>query len=333
MGNLKPCILVTGGAGYVGSKLVPALLEKDYSVKVLDLFLYGEDVFDDIKNHPRLELIKGDLRDFSLVTKSLKDVWGVIHLACISNDPSFELNPELGKSINYDAFEPLVDSAQKSGVQRFIYASSSSVYGVKQEEKVHEGLKLEPLTDYSRYKALCEEILLDKKKPGFVPVVIRPATVCGYAPRLRLDVIVNIMTNHAYTNKKIIVLGGKQLRPNIHIDDMVDLYGLTLELPREKIDAEVFNAGYQNYSVEEIAQKVQKIVGEQVEIEYKPTNDPRSYRISSDKMKQQLGFEPQRGVEEGIKSLLDAFQAGKIPHSMDDSRYFNIKMMQSVNLQ
>jgi nucleoside-diphosphate-sugar epimerase len=192
-------VLVTGGAGYVGSALVPKLLASGYRVRVLDLYLYGEEVLAAVTGNPNLEEIKGDIRDRKLLARALPGTDAVIHLACISNDPSFELNPEMGKSINYDAFFGLVDIAKDSGVRRFIYASSSSVYGIKDEENVTEELSLQPLTDYSKYKALCEDVLLRKRTPGFTTVILRPATVCGYAPRLRLDLAVNILTNHAIT--------------------------------------------------------------------------------------------------------------------------------------
>src|SRR3989338_7420146 len=221
-------VLVTGGAGYVGSVLVPKLLKNGYQVKVVDLYIYGEAVLDQVKDHPNLKQIKGDIRDKALLAKELIGVDAVIHLACISNDPSYELNPDLGKSINYDAMVNLVDISKKAGIKRFIYASSSSVYGIKEEENVTEDLPLEPLTDYSKYKALGEEYLLKQRDPDFVVLILRPATVCGYSPRLRLDLSVNILTNHAVNKSKITVFGGEQKRPNIHIDDITDLYVKTL---------------------------------------------------------------------------------------------------------
>ncbi|MBU1007100.1 MAG: SDR family oxidoreductase, partial [Candidatus Omnitrophica bacterium] len=208
-------ILVTGGAGYVGASLVPELLRVGYRVKVIDLYLFGKGVLDQVKDDPGLKEIKGDIRDKKFLEENLRDVDAVIHLACISNDPSFELNPKLGKSINYDAFLGLVRLAKASGVRRFIYASSSSVYGIKNEENVTEDLSLEPLTDYSKYKALCEEELFKDATRDFTAVVLRPATVCGYSPRQRLDLIVNILTNLAVNKGEITVFGGEQKRPNI----------------------------------------------------------------------------------------------------------------------
>ena len=326
-------VLVTGGAGYVGSVLVPKLLKAGYQVKVIDLYLYGENVLEAVKNDPGLEQIKGDIRDRALLEKIMPGCDAVIHLACISNDPSFELDPGLGKSINYDAFLDLVDVAKANGVKRFIYASSSSVYGIKETENVSEDLPLQPLTDYSKYKALCEEVLLANRQPGFVTLILRPATVCGYSPRLRLDLTVNSLTNHAITNGKITVFGGGQKRPNIHIEDMTDLYVKSLQWPDEAIDGKIFNAGYENHTVMEIAEMVRNVVGEKVEIVTTPTNDNRSYHISSEKIKRELGFVPQHTIEDTVKDLVEAFNANLIPNSMTDIRYYNIKMMQQLQLK
>ncbi len=331
-------VLVTGGAGYVGSVLVPKLLKNGYRVKVLDLYIYGEDVLDEVKNDSNLKQIKGDIRDAGLLENELKGVDAVIHLACISNDPSYELNPQLGKSINYDAFVSLVEIAKKVGVKRFIYASSSSVYGIKEEDNVTEDLPLEPLTDYSKYKALCEDYLLKMESLGFTFLILRPATICGYSPRLRLDLSVNILTNLAVNKGKITVFGGEQQRPNLHIEDMTDLYIKTLEYPDEMINRKTFNAGYHNMKMKEIAATVKKVVEnkmgrKKLEIITTPTDDNRSYRVSSEKIKRELGFEAKRSVEMAVADLCDAFNAGKIPNSLEDKRYFNIKTMQAINLK
>jgi len=326
-------VLVTGGAGYVGSVLVPKLLAQGHQVKVLDLFMYGENTLDEVKGNSNLQLIKGDIRDRALLDKAIPGSDAVIHLACISNDPSFELNPALGKSINYDAFPDLVDVSKDSGVRRFIYASSSSVYGIKDDDEVTEDLALLPLTDYSKYKALCEEVLLKKREPGFVPMILRPATVCGYSPRLRLDLIVNILTNHAVNNREIKVFGAGQMRPNIHIDDVTDLYVKSLEWPEEAIDGKVFNAGYDNQTVSEIAESVRQQVGEDVGITTTPTDDRRSYHISSEKIKRELGFVPRLSIKDAVADLVAAFGAGKIPNAMTDIRYYNIKQMETSKLK
>ncbi len=332
-------VLITGGAGYVGAVLVPRMLALGHTVTVLDLYMYGYDVLDTVKDHPRLVQIRGDLRHLAVVEKAVARCDSVVHLACISNDPSFELDPQLGKSINYDAFRPLVQAAKRAGVKRFIYASSSSVYGIKDGQEVTEDLPLEPLTDYSKYKAMCEDVLREERVPGFTTVVIRPATVCGYSPRQRLDVIVNILTNHAVNTGSIKVLGGAQLRPNLHIDDMVALYELMLDAPDEKIDGGVYNVGYENDSVMNIADTVKRVVekdnsiGREIRVEVVPTNDNRSYHISSEKIARELGFRPRKSVEDAVRGLLAAFKEGKLPRSMTDERYFNIKTMQSISLK
>jgi nucleoside-diphosphate-sugar epimerase len=328
-----PKVLVTGGAGYVGSVLVPKLLESGHEVRILDLYLYGDGVLDGVADHPCLHQIKGDIRDRALLERVLVGCDAVIHLACISNDPSFELDPDLGKSINYDAFGQLVDIAKDSGVKRFVYASSSSVYGIKDEPNVTEKLPLEPLTDYSKYKAMCEDVLHAKRAPGFATLILRPATVCGYSPRLRLDLTVNILTNLAVNRREITVFGGGQMRPNIHIEDMTDLYVQSLEWSDEQIDGKVYNAGYHNHTVSEIAETVRTVVGPDVDIVTTPTDDNRSYHISSERIKNDLGFEARHSIEDAVRDLTSAFQAGKIPDSLADPRYFNIKRMQQVALR
>lgn len=326
-------VLLTGGAGYVGSVLVPLVLKAGYSVRVLDLMLYGDQVFDGVEDSQRLEVIKGDVRNRELLEKSLAGCDAVIHLACISNDPSFELDPDLGRSINYDAFMPLVDISKDSGVKRFIYASSSSVYGIKDEPNVTEDLPLQPLTDYSKFKAMCEEELEKRRAPGFTTFTLRPATVCGYSPRLRLDLSVNILTNHAINKGKITVFGGNQLRPNFHVRDCAELYVKLLAYPDEKIDGKVFNAGYQNLSINSIAELVRNVVGKDVEIVSSPTDDNRSYHISSEKIKKELGYAPRFSIEDAVKDLKAAFDAGLVSDPMNNSLYYNIKRMQEVSLQ
>ncbi len=325
-------VLVTGGAGYVGSRLVPKLLDAGYEVIVFDLYLYGEDGLAAVRGNDRLTEVRGDLRNVVAVSQAMRGVDTVIHLACISNDPSFELNPELGKSINYDCFPGLIRASKEAGVTRFVYASSSSVYGVKHEEHVTENLSLEPLTDYSKFKAMCEEVLMNARETGFETLILRPATVCGYAPRLRLDLSVNIMTNHAVNNRAIRVFGGAQVRPNIHIEDMADLYVQTVSLPGELIDGKVYNAGYYNQSISEIAETTRAVVGADVTINVEPTNDLRSYRINSDLIRRELGFAARRDIAAAVRDLVSAFGQGLIPDPMSDPRYYNIRTMQRVGL-
>jgi nucleoside-diphosphate-sugar epimerase len=323
-------IFITGGAGYVGAQLVPHLLEKGLQVTVLDLMIYGAEV---LPQHENLTVVQGDIRDQELLRKTLPGHDAVIHLACISNDPSFELNPNLGRSINLEAFRPLVESSRDAGTQRFIYASSSSVYGVKEEPNVHEEMVLEPLTDYSRFKADCEKILAEYQSEDFTTVTIRPATVCGYSPRQRLDVVVNILTNLAYHKREITVFGGSQLRPNIHIADMVQAYVALLEAPTEKIAGQLFNAGYENQSVTELAETVRSVIGEDVRLTVTPTDDNRSYHISSEKIRQELGFVARHSIREAAEDLVKAFERGLLPDSLTNERYFNIKRMQNIQLK
>ncbi len=341
--SAKKRILVIGGAGYVGSALVPKLLDAGHYVRVLDTFWFGRDVFNDYLKSKTvqydvpdasLDLLEGDIRSYDLYGAML---WmdTVIHLACISNDPSFELNPALGKSINYDAFLRVIEAAKNAGIKCFIFASTSSVYGLKSEPEVTEDLLLEPLTDYSKFKAFCEMELRMTPKEKLPWVIIRPATVCGYAPRLRLDLTVNILTMAALTKDKITVFGGAQKRPNIHIEDMADLYARLVNEPIEKIIGKTFNAGGNNYSVMDIALMVQSVVQEhkktKIEIEVKPTNDPRSYHVSSEKIKRELGWRAQYTISDAVRSLIDAFDSGKILNP-EDPKYINIKTMQRLSI-
>ena len=323
-------VFITGGAGYVGAMLVPRLLREGHRVTVLDLMIYGEDV---LPEHPNLTVVKGDIRNQELMKSSIPGHDVVIHLACISNDPSFELNPELGRSINLDSFRPIVEISKIAGAKRFFYASSSSVYGIKKEPNVHEGMSLEPLTDYSIFKMNCEEILSEYQSDDFTTTTIRPATVCGYSPRQRLDVVVNILTNLAYHKREISVFGGAQLRPNIHIADMVEIYVALMNAPKEKIAGQIFNGGYENHSVLQLAETVRDVIGEDVVLKTTPTDDNRSYHVSSKKIAEVLGFTASHTIKDAVCDLKKAFDSGLLPNSLEDERYFNIKRMQSLSLQ
>lgn len=327
-------ILVAGGAGYVGSCLVPRLLKQGHFVTVLDLFWYAEDFWRRLQEEsPNLRLVKLDLRNVDALGKFLQGQDSVIHLACISNDPSFDLDPILGKSINLDSFPGFIAACNTEGIQRFIYASSSSVYGIKSEEKVSEELKLEPLTDYSKFKASCEEILLSQGSSDMTKVIVRPATICGYAPRQRLDLAVNILTNHAINLGEIKVLGGSQYRPNLHIEDMASAYELLLSAKSELIDDEIFNIGGDNLSIGEIAEVVRIKIGEHVKLKSERTNDLRSYRIDSTKIHEVLGFKAEKNIGDAVISLKEAFSNGQLPNSMTDTQYFNILRMKELEIR
>jgi nucleoside-diphosphate-sugar epimerase len=329
-------VLVTGGAGYVGCVLVPKLLRAGHSVVVYDLMLFGSA---GLPKHKNLEVVTGDIRDIPSYSRALKGVQSVIHLACISNDPSFELDPSLSRSINYECFEPMVVASKKAGVNRFIYASTSSVYGVSDAPEVTEEHPLVPLTDYNKYKGLCEPLLLRHQSSGFTTVIIRPATVCGYSPRMRFDLTVNILTNHAVHRGLITVFGGAQKRPNIHIDDIAELYVKLLDLPDSLIAGETFNAGYENHTVSQLAEFVRQVVESEfpekkpIRIETTTTNDPRSYHVSSKKIAAKLGYKPQRTIEDAVRDLCRAIRDGKLPNSMTDSNYINVKAVKRANLK
>jgi len=328
-------LLITGGAGYVGSRLIPQLLELGHEVTVYDILYYGCNFLP--VDHPKLKVVGGDLRDIEKLSAKMQGIEMVIHLACISNDASFELDEGLSETVNYDAFEPMVIAAKKAGVKRFIYASTSSVYGVSKVPNVTEDHPLVPLTLYNKFKGMCEPLLFKHQSDDFVCVTIRPATLCGYAPRQRLDLSVNILTNHAVNRGKITVFGGAQLRPNLNIQDMCDLYKLLLTIEGDKIAGQTFNAGYQNMSIMDIALLVKEIVQKEVpgrgsiEIETTPSEDLRSYHINSDKITRTIGFKPRYTVEDAVRELCVAFRERKLPLSLDDDRYFNVKRMKGLN--
>ena len=335
MPNAFDHILITGGAGYVGSLLAPQLLARGYKVTVFDIMYYGDDFLP--KDNPNLRVIKGDIRDTAALKAALDGIDAVISLACISNDASFELDENLSTSVNLDAFEPMVIAAKEAGVRRFIFASSSSVYGVSDSPDVTEDHPLVPLTLYNKYKGMCEPLLFKHQSDDFVCVTIRPATLCGYAPRQRLDVSVNILTNHAVTNGKITVFGGSQMRPNLHVQDMCDCYEMLLDLPDDKIAGETFNVAFQNMSIMQLAEIVKKVVQEEfpekgdIDIVTTPTDDIRSYHVNSDKITRMLGFSPKYNIEDAVRGLCKAFRNGDLPDSMDDDKYFNVRRMKALN--
>ena len=327
---MKKKVLITGGGGYVGSVLSDYLVDHGYDVTCLDLYIYGEKVFFHDKE---IKKVIGDIRDQNLLKKIIPGHDYLIHLACISNDPSFELNPELGKSINLDAFEPLIKISKDNGIKRFIYASSSSVYGIKKEENVTENMILEPLTDYSKFKVECEDISLKYVSDNFEVAIIRPSTVCGVSLRMRFDLVVNILTNLGYHKRKISVFGGKQLRPNVHIKDMARSYLEVLKKDELKGDGNIFNVGTQNLPVQEIANLVKQNLGDDIELITSHSDDNRSYHVSSQKFSNFFNFKFNFTISDAINDLKVAFDQKKFSNSLTNKFYFNIKMMNSINLK
>jgi nucleoside-diphosphate-sugar epimerase len=334
MAKLFGRVFVTGGAGYCGSRLVPYLLDAGYKVTVYDIMYFGDDHLP--RNSPNLNIVRGDIRDTKHLRESVQGHDAFVSLACISNDASFELDEGLSTSVNLDAFEPMVLAAKEAGVRRFVYASSSSVYGVSDQPDVTEDHPLLPLTLYNKYKGMCEPLLNRHSDARFTAVTFRPATVCGYSPRQRLDLSVNILTNHAVNKNRITVFGGSQLRPNLHIQDYVAAIEVFLTAPDEKIQGEIFNVGYQNLSLMEIAYLVRKVVSEElperrdIEMVTTPTDDIRSYHINSDKVTKTLGFKPTHTIEDAVRELCHAFVRGELPDSLSDDAYFNVKRLQRL---
>ncbi len=328
-------IFITGGAGYVGSRLVPQLIDDGYKVTVYDIMFYGSDFLPKSKN---LKVIQGDIRDTKKIEDCCKEHDTFINLACISNDTSFELDEKLSTSINLTAFEPMVLAAKKSKIKRFIYSSTSSVYGISKEKDVKEDHPLVPLTLYNKYKAMCEPLLLKHVSKDFEGVIFRPATVCGFAERQRFDLSVNILTNHAINNKKITVFGGDQLRPNLHIQDYCDLVKLLINADSTKVSSQIFNVGYQNMSINEIAEVVKKTVQKEfpelgeIPIQRTESNDNRSYHINSDKIKKILGYQATRSVEDAVKELCEKFKKKIFSNTLDNEFYFNIKRMKNLKV-
>jgi len=326
-------LIVVGGGGYCGSVVVPQLLNEGWDVTVFDTFWYGTNHLPKV---PNIHLVQSDVREIAKVKEALVGQEYVLHLACISNDASFELDEKLSTSVNLESFEPLVIEAKKAGVKRFVFASSSSVYGVSDSPDVTEDHPLVPLTLYNKYKGMCEPMLKKHTDSSFIGVIFRPATVCGYAPRQRLDLSVNILTNHAINKGTITVFGGDQLRPNLHIQDYADLCKLLLTAPHEKVANETFNCGFQNMSIMDIAKIVKQVVEEvfpekgDIPIRVTTSDDPRSYHINSEKIYKALGFKPKYSIEDAVRGLCTAFREGKLPNSFDDNKYFNVRTMKVI---
>lgn len=330
-------LFITGGAGYCGARMVPQLLDLGYEVTVYDRCFFGQDFLP--KDNKSFTLIEGDIRDTKLIEESCKQHDVFINLACISNDASFELDEALSTSVNMQAFLPMVKAAKRSGIKRFIYASSSSVYGVSDAPEVTEEHPLIPLTLYNKYKGDCEPQLMSEATDEFVAVIFRPATVCGYSPRQRLDVSVNILTNLAVNTDKITVFGGDQRRPNIHIQDYIDVVKLLIKAPADKVQKQIFNVGNENLTISSIAEIVKKVVHlnfpekAEIQVTHSKTDDNRSYHINSDKIYKVLGFRAQRTVQDAVQELCDAFKNNLLPNSLDDNKYFNVRTLKDLAIK
>ena len=327
-------LLITGGSGYVGSRLIYKLLEET-ELKIInyDISLFGDA---HLPKNERLIYCKNDITnpvDFERAIVN-NNIDTVLHLACISNDPTYELNSDLSKKINYDCFEDLVKISKKNNVKKFIYASTCSVYGISNSPNVIETNELKPITDYNKYKALCEPILKKYLDDSFTGIIIRPATVCGFSEKMRFDLTVNILTNFAYNKGYIRVFGGKQSRPNLHIDDMCELYKKLIFQDIKKINGEIFNVGTENLKILEVAEKVKSVMKKKlnknnIEIRVEESADIRSYMINSDKIKNILGFQFKKTVINAIEDLCDAFEKKIIKDSFSDE-WSNIKVLTAM---
>lgn len=309
-------IFVTGACGYKGHVLVPKLLNCGYEVVALDIMWFGNY----LQPHPKLTTINGDVRDVDAI--NLDGVDAIIHLSSIANDPCGDLDPKLTWEVSALATMQLADKAKRKGVKRFIYASSGSVYGIKEELNVTEELELKPISEYNKTKMVGERVLLSYSDDMSVQIV-RPATVCGCSPRMRLDVSVNMLTMQALSKGKITVFGGAQTRPNIHIDDITDVYLHLIDHPEV---TGIYNAGFENISILDIAKIVTKHVP--VEIVVTESNDPRSYRVNSDKLLA-TGFKPKKGVEDAVLEIIARYRAGDLK---DEDRFYNLKWMEQTVL-
>lgn len=324
-------VLLVGGAGYVGTELQRHLVLLGYNVRVYDTLWYslGRWPIQSFPGANRIDYVEGDVRNLTLIRDSLKNIDACIHLACISNDPSYELDPLLAYEVNFEAFKKLIPIINSSSVKRFVFASSSSVYGVKKELNVTEELSLEPLTDYSKYKVECERFLFDALDPKIEATILRPSTVCGYSRRQRFDLVVNILTLSALRDGVIRVDGGDQFRPNLHIKDMLESYSLVLRANPEKINREIFNVAGENLTVNDIAQRVRALIGPSVAIEYLPVKDARSYRVSGEKISKKLGFVPKYSVDDAISDIASSYKSGKYGDT-NWSQYYNLRRMKEL---
>jgi nucleoside-diphosphate-sugar epimerase len=336
---MKQKVLITGGFGYVGSRLTPLLLQQGYHVKVIDLCLYGFDGLNHLETEAnfnqwkdRFEFIEGDIRDPKKVEEAINGVDAIIHLAAISNDPTGEIDDTMTKQVNFDAVGLLVHTAKKFGVKRFINASSSSVFGKRDEANINETLEPEPITSYSKYKMLSEWIVKTAATEDFCTVNIRPATICGVSPRQRFDLTVNKLTADAVRKKTITVHGGQQRRPNVGMNDIINLYSTLLTIDSSKINGKTFNFGFENHKIIDIAKIIQEELGEEgVNIDVTKTFDQRDYHISSDKIISELGYNPTSSIAKEVQFLKQFLQDNE-KVNIDDPKFYNMETMKLKRL-
>jgi len=323
-------ILVTGGAGYIGSVLTRKLLESGYEVVVLDALIFTDAGIRDLRNHSRFRLINDDLRNRASLKASLSGVDCVVHLAAIANDPSAELDPKLTREVNLEIYPALLSEAANAGVRRFINLSSTAVYGINCDHNVTEDAPANPLTEYSVCKAKSESIVKDYNRDSFTTVNLRCGTVCGWSPRMRFDLCANTLTAYAVVNRKLTVWGGAQQRPQIHIADLAEFLVESLTISADKIGGKTFNAAGHNSSVMEIAEAIREVMNGDLELTSAPPRaDERSYHVSSEKMARELGLGPRRGIKDAALEIVEAYQGGQWedPH---DSLYHNVKRMRAL---
>jgi nucleoside-diphosphate-sugar epimerase len=321
---MKRRVLVTGGCGYVGSRLVPALADDGYEVTALDCMMFGDG---GLAADRRVRLVRGDVRDAALVSEVVRGQDTIVHLAFVSNDPEYELDPQIGESINLGGFERLLAACRGAGVSRFVFPSSCSVYGRRDEAILDEDAPVAPITDYARHKVACEAMLLGERRPGFVPVVLRPATVMGAAPRLRLDLMVNGWIAQACFERRIVVRNGSCVRPLVHIDDLVDVYRRVLAAAADQVAGAVLNVAGPTATALAAADEVRAELP--ADLELVPSGvDGRSYRVSSQRLAA-LGFVAQRTVRHAARTLASAFAAGTFADAPAAARYYNKRVQRT----
>lgn len=330
--DTRRLVLVTGGCGYIGTILVGRLLSCGYRVRVLDSMVFGNNLPPQCLSSPRLTVIQGDIRDVTTLSKAVTGVDAVVHLAAVANDPSADIDPAVTRSINYDAVLTLIDLAEAMGIRRLVNASSATVYGLRSEPQVTEDLPHNPISLYGHYKSTTDKIISARASESFETVNLRSATVCGWSPRMRLDLTVNLLTAAALTQGRITVHGGGQVRPNITVRDLARAYQTVLEAPAEIVNGKAYNICALNEPVSVIAERVRRVLNRDIEIRVEPLIDARSYRLCADLAEREIGFRPAETIDAAIQEVATAYRNGLIP-DVDSPVYRNVAQMQAVGVQ